>query len=133
MKPWFPDSPLPHHTALRLRRSRRQLNQFLQTKVISCLHWFQKERGTKLWEGRALWWWGLGGKKGRVGAGGNCVRKEVAGRPRQGRSKGQWPSEKRGRCIQVMHIRFHIIAAAFYPDQISLQSSSSSSVPTLYA
>ena len=44
---------------------------------------------------------------------GNCVRKEVAGGPRQGRSKGQWPSEKRGRCIQVMHIRFHIIAAAF--------------------
>ena len=61
------------------------------------------------------------------------MRKEVAGRLRQGRSKGQWPSEKRGRCIQVMHIRFHIIAAAFYPDQISLQSSSSSSVPELQA
>ena len=51
------------------------------------------------------------GKKGRVG--GNCVRKEVASRPRQGRSKGQWPSEKRGRCIQVMHIRFHIITLTF--------------------
>ena len=45
MKPWFPDSPLPHHTALRLRRSRRQWNQFLQTKVISCLHWFKKRGG----------------------------------------------------------------------------------------
>ena len=45
---------------------------------------------------------------------GNCVRKEVAGRPRQGRSKGQWPSEKRGRCIQVMHIRFHIIGCLLF-------------------
>ena len=61
---------------------------------------------------KALWWWGAVRVK-KAGCGGNCVRKEVAGRLRQGRSKGQCPSEKRGRCIQVMHIRFHIIAAAF--------------------
>ena len=64
-------------------------------------------------EGIGLWWWGAVRVKKAGLVRGNCVRKEVAGRPRQGRSKGQWPSEKRGRCIQVMHIRFHIITLTF--------------------
>ena len=58
--------------------------------------------------------WGARGVKREFTAGG-IVRKEVASQsPRQGRSKGQWPGEKRSRCIRVMHIRFHIIGCLLF-------------------
>ena len=135
MKPWFPGSP-PHHTALGLRRSRRQWKQFPQTKVIPCLLWHknkkwvasigkseQKYRAEQCYR-KTVVGRGTGGKKG-VHCWGNCAEggcePEPEARPLQGSVAGRETQQVHP---SHAHSLSHHWLLAFL-GKISFQSSSS--------
>ena len=136
MKPWFPGSP-PHHTALGLRRSRRQWKQFPQTKVIPCLLWHknkkwvapigkseQKYRAEQCYRKTVVGGWARGVKR-EFTAGGNCAEggcePEPEARPLQGSVAGRETQQVHP---SHAHSLSHHWLLAFL-GRISFQSSSS--------